>query len=129
MQGNVEEAYNNFYKATWNDAWQHAAFFQLARIACIKNDFADALYLIDKSITRNYHSHSARHLKAVVLRKLGKPVNALDLINESLVIDRFNYGCLFEQYLLSTDTKETSIIKTINYQGFIDQIQCINRLS
>ncbi|MEJ7830071.1 MAG: tetratricopeptide repeat protein, partial [Segetibacter sp.] len=107
MQGNVEEAYNNFYKATWNDAWQHAAFFQLARIACIKNDFADALYLIDKSITRNYHSHSARHLKAVVLRKLGKPVNALDLINESLVIDRFNYGCLFEQYLLSTDTKET----------------------
>lgn len=115
MQGNIEEAYDNLYKATWNDAWQHAAFFQLARIACIKNDLADAFYLIEKSIIRNYHSHSARHLKAAVLRRLEKPDKALDLIKESLVIDRFNYGCLFEQYLLSEkekDSKQTNNQKT-----------------
>ncbi len=106
MQGDVEEAYNNFYKATWNDAWQHAAFFQLARIACIKNDFADALYLIEKSIIRNFHSHSARHLKAVILRKSGNEDLAIQLINESLKIDPFNYGCLYEQYLLSAQAKE-----------------------
>ncbi|MEO8719469.1 MAG: DUF5107 domain-containing protein [Ginsengibacter sp.] len=107
MLGNIDEAYNNLYKATWNDAWQQAAFFQLARIACIKNDFSDALYLIEKSIIKNYHSHSARHLKVAVLRKVGEPGKALDLINESLAIDRFNYGCLFEQYLLSEQASDS----------------------
>ena len=107
MRGNIEEAYGNLYKATWNDAWQHAAFFQLAKIACIKSDFQDALYLIEKSIIKNYHSHSARHLKVAVLRKLENPGKALDLINESLAIDRFNYGCLFEQYLLSEKAKDS----------------------
>jgi tetratricopeptide (TPR) repeat protein len=107
MQGNIEEAYDNLYKATWNDAWQHAAFFQLARIACMKGDFEDALYLIEKSIIKNYHSHSARHLKAAVLRKLGKADKVFDLINESLSIDRFNYGCLFERCLLSEQAKDS----------------------
>ncbi|MEO8414815.1 MAG: DUF5107 domain-containing protein, partial [Ginsengibacter sp.] len=106
MQGNLEEAYNNLYKATWNDAWQHAAFFQLARIACVKNDFSDALYLIEKSIIRNYHSHSARHLKTAILRRLGNEDEAMNLINESLAFDRFNYGCLFERYLISEETNK-----------------------
>lgn len=107
MQGNIEEAYDNLYKATWNDAWQHAAFLLLARIACLKNDFRDAIYLIEKSIIKNYHSHSARHLKTAVLRKSGRRDDAIQLINESLAIDRFNYGCLFEQYLLLEQTNDS----------------------
>ncbi len=113
MQENIDEAYNNLYKATWNDAWQHAAFFQLARIACVKNDFQDALYLIEKSIIRNYNSHSARHLKVAILRKLGNTKTAMQLIDESLEIDHFNYGCLFERYLISKkekDSKQTNIL-------------------
>lgn len=70
-------------------------------------------YLIKKSIVRNYHSHTVRHLKVVVLHKLGQQVNALDLINESLTIGRFNYGCLFVKYLLSTETKETQDTNTL----------------
>jgi hypothetical protein len=33
MQGRFDEAFAAFYKATWNAAWQDAAFFQLARLA------------------------------------------------------------------------------------------------
>lgn len=101
MQNKTEQAYDVFYKATWNDAWQHSSFFQLARLACIKNDFTDALYLIDKSIIKNYHSHSARHLKVASLRKTGNIIEALKVINDSLTIDKFNYGCLFEQFLIA----------------------------
>lgn len=101
MQNKTDESYDFFYKATWNDAWQHGAFFQLARLACIKNDFTDALYLIDKSIIKNYHSHSARHLKVAILRKFGTVNEALQLIDDSLAIDKFNYGCLFEQYVIT----------------------------
>ena len=101
MQNRADEAYDVFYKATWNDAWQHNSFFQLARLACIKNDFTDALYLIEKSIIKNYHSHSARHLKVAILRQTGNINEALKIIDDSLAIDIFNYGCLFEQYLIA----------------------------
>lgn len=106
LQNKLDEAYDCFYKATWNDAWQHSAFFQLARIACKRNNFEDALYVIEKSILRNYNSHTARHLKTTILRKLGKIDATHSLIQDSLIIDKFNFGCLFEQYLLNKSTEE-----------------------
>ena len=101
MGNQNDEAYSFFYKATWNDECQHNSFFQLARLAAIKRDYTDALYLIDKSIIKNSHSHNARHLKTALLRKTAKTAAARILINDSLAIDPFNYGCLFEQYLIA----------------------------
>lgn len=101
MQNRLDASYDAFYKAAWNDAWQHNSFLQLARIASIKRDFKEALYVIEKSIIKNYHSHNARHLKVALLRKLGKYEEALEWIKDSLKIDLFNFGCLFEQYLIS----------------------------
>jgi tetratricopeptide (TPR) repeat protein len=94
------EAYDCFYKSAWNDAWQHNGYFQLARIASRNGEFEQALYLINKSLVRNYHSHSARHLKVGILRKLGRDEEALKWIDDSLVLDPFNYGCLFERSIL-----------------------------
>lgn len=101
MASQNEEAYTIFYKASWNDECQHNAFFQLSRLAAIKKDYRDALCLIDKAMIKNTHSHNARHLKTALLRKTGNSTAATVLMNESLLIDRFNYGCLFEQYLIS----------------------------
>ncbi len=106
LQGNLDDAYNAFYKATWNDAWQHTSFLQLARIDASKNNFAEALSLINKSLIRNYHSHSARHLKTIILRKLKNYTAAADCINDSLGIDPFNFGCSFENYLLLLEAGE-----------------------
>ncbi|SMO60124.1 DUF5107 domain-containing protein [Solitalea koreensis] len=107
MQGKNEEAFDSFYKSVWNDAWQHAGFLNLARIACIKSDFEEALELIEKSLIRNYHSHTARHVKVFILRKLGRVEEASVLIAESLSIDPFNFGCLFERYLLLSADGQT----------------------
>ncbi|MEO6914859.1 MAG: DUF5107 domain-containing protein [Chitinophagaceae bacterium] len=107
MSGHNEEAFNNFYKSSWNDECQHNAFFQLARLAAINGDYNEALYLIDKSLIKNMHSHNARHLKVALLRKTGKIAAAVTFINDSVAIDRFNYGCLFEQYLIAmTDSNQ-----------------------
>ncbi|HMH32975.1 MAG TPA: DUF5107 domain-containing protein [Puia sp.] len=100
MQGKYEEAFDAFYKCIWNDAWQHAGYLELARIACEKNDDEEALILINKSLVKNDHSHTARHVKTFLLRKLGRDNEAVALINESLEMDPFNFGCLFEKYLL-----------------------------
>lgn len=101
MQGETDKAFDAFYKATWNDAWQHTGFLNLARIAVMRQDDEEALQFIDQSLIRNYHSHTVRHLKTAILRKLNLTAEALLLIDESLALDPFNYGCMFEQYLLS----------------------------
>lgn len=94
--GEYEQAMDALYKATWNDAWQHAGFLELARTAALKGDFDQALSLIEKSLLKSWHSHSARHLKVILLRKLGKIKEADDFIEASLKVDPFNFGCLFE---------------------------------
>jgi tetratricopeptide (TPR) repeat protein len=105
MQYKLDEAFDAFYKCVWNDACQHAGYLNLARIACERGDFEEALEVVDRSLIKNYHSHTARHLKTVVLRKLGRVKAAQSLIEESLTIDPFNFGCLFERYLLLQQEK------------------------
>jgi tetratricopeptide (TPR) repeat protein len=108
FQDRSSRAYDAFYKATWNDSWQHNSFLQLARIDISKNNFSEAFVLIEKSLIRNYHSHSARHLKTIALRKLRNYTGAFACIKDSLEIDPFNFGCSFEKYLLLKQTGEYS---------------------
>lgn len=94
-QGRYDEAYNRFYKSTWNGAWQDAGYFACAQISCRRGNFEEALYEVERSLRRNWHSSKARALKAAILTKLGRDDQAKALCNESLDIDPFNYGCLF----------------------------------
>jgi tetratricopeptide (TPR) repeat protein len=105
MQDKLDEAYEMLYKSCWNAAWQDSGYFTLAQISVQKNNLDDALYEIDKSLIRNWHNHKGRHLKSAILRKLGMNSDALKLIQGSLELDKFNYGCLFEQYLLTHDAE------------------------
>lgn len=100
MQGKNKGAYDAFYKSVWNDAWQHAGFFALARIVTAEKNFAEALEFTEKSLVKNWHSHSVRHLKSVLLRKCGRVSEAREFISESIAIDPFNYGCCFERCLI-----------------------------
>jgi tetratricopeptide (TPR) repeat protein len=103
-QGKNKEAYDAFYKSCWNAAQQDAGYFGCAQISCLKDNLADALYEVDKSLIRNWHNHKARSLKTAILRKLGREQEALALIEDSLKIDLFNFGCRFEQYLILTSS-------------------------
>ncbi|MFZ4544291.1 MAG: DUF5107 domain-containing protein [Saprospiraceae bacterium] len=105
-QGKNKEAYDAFYKSCWNAAFQDAGFFGCAQISCINKNFDDALYEIEKSLIRNWHNHKARVLKTAILRKQGRKDDALILIQDSLKIDLFNFGCRFEKYLLTEDTTD-----------------------
>lgn len=100
-QGRLDEAYNRFYKATWNGAWQDAGYLACAQISCRRGNYEEALYEVDRSLLRNWHNAKARALKAAILVKMGKDQEAKDFCRESLKIDPFNYGCLF--FLGETD--------------------------
>ena len=90
---------------------QDAGYFGCAQISCINDNLIDALYEVDKSLIRNWHNHKARVLKTAILRKLGREQEALALIEDSLKIDLFNFGCRFEKYLM---THELSVLSEIH---------------
>jgi tetratricopeptide (TPR) repeat protein len=113
LQGKDDEAYRYFYKSVWNAAFMDSGYFQVAQIDAARKDWTLALENLDRSLDRNQNNHKARHLKTAVLRKLGKETNAprlagapdaaSQLADNSLALDHFNFGVLFEQYL-SGDT-------------------------
>ena len=101
--GKKEEAYASFFKACWNAQWQDAGYFNLAQIDCFRGDLDKALDLVDRALIKNWHNHKARHLKVIILRKLGRIEAAKNLIEASLEIDKFNFGVLYERYVISNN--------------------------
>ncbi|RYY21570.1 MAG: DUF5107 domain-containing protein [Chitinophagaceae bacterium] len=113
QQGKDEEAIAAFYKSTWNDAWQHSAFLQLACLFSKKGEYQEALQLVDNSLLKNQNSHTARHLKVGLLRKTGLYDYAEREIHSALQVDPFNYGCRFESYLIlqsKGDSKASEVL-------------------
>ena len=117
FQFRKQEAYELFWKSTWNKAWADAGYFEAACISVSQGRYDDALDELNRCLIFNSCNHKARALKAVVLRKLqeGKQKGGLQmgssqelnerlsLIKESLRLDPFNYGIRYEQYLLTKD--------------------------
>ena len=100
-QGRMDEAYDWFYKSCWNAAWQDAGYLACAQISTMQGRMDDALDEVSRSLVRNWHNHKARALKAAILRRMGRTDEALHLIRDSLAIDAFNFGCLYEKYLIT----------------------------
>ena len=96
-----KEAYELFWKSTWNKAWADAGYFEAACISMADERWEDALDELERSLISNSHNHKARAMKAVVLRKLGRKEEALAWIQESYRIDPFNYVCMVEEHLLT----------------------------
>lgn len=113
LLGKPDEAYAAFFKGCWNAAWQDAGYFNLAQIACSNGNLDTALELVDKSLIKNWHNHKARHLKATLLRKIGRTEAAAKLIADSLEIDRFNFGMLYEKFVLSGKQEDVAHFRTM----------------
>lgn len=96
-QGRMDEAYEAFYKASWNSAWQDAAFFSLAQISFQRSEYSSALGHIHASLDRNARNAKAYVLKALVLRSTGRPDEALQVAETGLQRDPFNIGLLFQK--------------------------------
>ena len=119
--GRVKEAGAAFCKAAWNAAWQDCAFFQLAQLAasrfgapasagphgvCSPAQSAallEALDFLERALARNAHNQKAVHLKTLLLRKLGRAHDALQLADAALARDPLDFGARHERVLLLAD--------------------------
>ena len=114
-QGRQQEAYELFWKSTWNKAWADAGYFEAACISTAQGRYEDALDELNRCLIFNSCNHKARALKASVLRLLGRKEEALAWIEKSLLLDHFNYGCRYEKYLLTgIDTLKDLMRKASN---------------
>jgi len=97
-QGKKQEAYEAFYKATWNSAWQDSSYFSIAQIDVANGEYKKALEHLQWSLDRNMRNGKAWALKAVVYNKLQQYENTLAVCAAGLERDEFNLSLYFEQF-------------------------------
>jgi tetratricopeptide (TPR) repeat protein len=85
--GRDEEAYDAFYKATWNQAWQAAGFHALAEIDVKADRLSAAQEHLERALRLNADNLRARDLLVIVLRHLRQSARADSLLKETLALD------------------------------------------
>lgn len=87
--GRDGEAYDAFYKATWNQAWTAAAHHRLAEIDCARGDFAAACDHLARTLRLDADNLKARDLLVMAGTRLGRDMSA-DLA-ETLALDPLDH--------------------------------------
>jgi tetratricopeptide (TPR) repeat protein len=105
-QDKLEEAYDQFYRATWSAAWHTPAYFQLAQIDCRGGAFEIALDHVNRALSTNINNLNALNLKTVVLRKLDKKDEAEKQSQLVLQQDILNHQARNELLLLKLQAGE-----------------------
>jgi tetratricopeptide (TPR) repeat protein len=111
MQGRDAEAFDAFYKASWSDAWQGAALFELARLASRRQAFGEALDLAARALDRNGRDHRVHHLGVALLRRLDRRDDALAALTRALALDPLDAGLAVEHRLLTGDMPEGRVFR------------------
>jgi tetratricopeptide (TPR) repeat protein len=95
-QGGVVEAYEAFYKSTWNAGWRGPAYHRIAEIDCCRQQWTQALDHIERSLRADADNLNARNLKAAVLQRLGRRAEAERCVEETRKLDPLD---LWSRYL------------------------------
>jgi tetratricopeptide (TPR) repeat protein len=82
-----DEAYDAFYKSTWNAAWRGPAYHRLAEIDCARGAWKQAFDHIERSLRADVDNLNALSLKAILLRRLGRDDEASSFIAATLALD------------------------------------------
>lgn len=89
--GRDREAYDAFYKATWNQGWASASYHQIAELDCRAGDWRAALHHIDASLRLNTENLRARNLRVIILRRLGLDAEADETLRGIRALDPLDW--------------------------------------
>lgn len=91
LQERTDEAYDAFYKATWNQAWSGASYHALAELDCRQREWRVALDHLERALRLDADNIRARNLKALALRQLGDNRAADACVGETLALDPMDW--------------------------------------
>jgi tetratricopeptide (TPR) repeat protein len=98
-QGKTDEAYDLFYRSTWDYAHHAAAYYQLAELSCGRGRFDTALAQVAKALLTNARNTKALNLKAAILRHRGDVKQAQATAEGVLLTDPLDFLAMNELYL------------------------------
>lgn len=113
----VDEAYDAFFKAAWDNAYQDSGYFYIAQIDFIRGHYDMCLEHINWAIDRNARNGKAYIIKINALNTLNQEEQALQTINEALKRDIFNLSARYELYLLLKENGEDQKEELLNLSG------------
>jgi len=102
------EAYDSFYKATWNQAWAAAGLHALAEIDCSRKNWVTAVDHLNRSLRLDVDNLRARNLKVMVLRELNETYEDGLLLQATLQLDPLDWWARYlnhEQLLCDLPTQ------------------------
>lgn len=101
-QGEGDAADEAFHRATWGYAWAAPSYLALAQSACQKGRYAEALELLERSLTTNALNVKALAMKAMLLRKLGRTAEAMAAARDADGLDPLDFWSANEASLTAT---------------------------
>ncbi len=114
MQGQHTKAFDAFFKAAWNAAWQDSSYFELARLASRAGKLTQALDFTERCLRRNARHIQARQLKIALLRHLVQTEAAQSEAKLAIDQDPLDYGALYELSLLENDRTIDQVIQPLS---------------
>jgi len=112
-QGKDKEAFDRFYKATWNAPWTSVGYYALAEIASAKGDTAAALKYVDRSLDGNALNIRALNLKAALLRHMDRKQEALETLRIAhRRSDPLDVRSMAERWLLTGGAEDAALLRT-----------------
>ncbi len=105
-QGRDGEAYEAFYKATWNAEWRGPGYFALAEMDAAKKEWVKAREHLERSLRAEADNLSARNLLARVLEKAGLPEAALEVWEGIRATDAMEIGARWRMGIAPADGQQ-----------------------
>jgi len=96
-QDKSKDAYDSFYKATWNAAWRAPAFLALAEFDATRQDWHRAVDHLQRSLRADADNLNARNLLSIVLRRLRDITAADRALEELLTVDPLDIGARWQK--------------------------------
>jgi len=89
-------AIDTLYRATWDQAWYAAAYFELAGISILNGRFSEALDHLNHSLAMNAINPLTLSLRSAVLRHLEDRASAGITARRALVLDPLDHLAAYE---------------------------------
>jgi len=95
--GNLEEAYNSYYRSVHFQEYLPRAYQRIASIDIKRKDYERALVHINKAIEQNTLNPELFSLKSLILRLIGRVDESLVAINKAIELDPLSYWAQFQK--------------------------------
>ena len=105
-KGCDKEAYDVFYKATWDAGWRAPAFFALAEYDAARQNWRSAINHLQLSIRSEADNLNACNLLAIALRKLGDHAAADQALDEVLALDPLDIAARWQRGNAAANNQE-----------------------